>query len=641
MTTANLAVADNDTVIQYEATASQDEFDFNFPILSGSELKVSVDQVLKTLGVDYTIDGLGDAAGGTITFVDPLDGGELVTLWLEMPISRLTGFALGAATLLPQALNTEFARQVRIDQMLRRDIGRSLRVPVDDPEQGQSLLLPTASARAGKYLRFATPSGNPEVATELAAGTTLSQSTIGEYFYPQSDAEALLSIVNFFKPYGHVERYGTYVDASTDFSAAIQAAFSVAHKHVVQFTENRVYRADSDLVFPGQHGLMVQGNRASIDSYSSGDAVSFTLVGSIYPISCTIRNLNVNVNGGVGRTGFKVRASYSLMEGCTVTLRNTATDAVGFDLVGDEATGSGPYYNNFMGCNVGGTLASQVAVLFSAVAPNYRGPNANCFYGGRYYATGGVAFRITGAGNNFFGGTIEGGTVTAFDFVSPVASKCVNNKVFGAYIESVTNAFVFDSASTGTGIFSPYLTGITNLWTDASAGVGGHIFIGGNQEWRIPRGLMFGALSTDANALDYYGEGSFTPTVTFTTPGDVASTPTANNAGRYTRVGNRVHFTIDLDLSSITHTTASGALRIGGLPFAAAAGQETPVSLGSHNSAVTYSGGRSWLTPVVLPATQQVHLYQSGSGVSSTDIAAANITSGGTLRIRLAGSYRV
>jgi hypothetical protein len=230
MTTANLAVADNESVVQYESTG-ETVFAYPFPILAAEELKVSVNQVLKTLGVDYTLDGIGDAGGGDITFTAATTAGQLITAWLDMPIKRLTGFSLGAATLLPQALNTEFVRQVRVDQMLRRDIARTLRIPIDDPEAGQDLELPTASVRAGKFLRFDETTGNPEVATltELEAGVVvLSRSIIGEYFYPLAPSETADQVVNYFHIYGDVRRYGVAGDGATDITALLQTALDAS-----------------------------------------------------------------------------------------------------------------------------------------------------------------------------------------------------------------------------------------------------------------------------------------------------------------------------------------------------------------------------------------------------------------------------
>ena len=67
--------------------------------------------------------------------------------------------------------------------------------------------------------------------------------------------------------------------------------------------------------------------------------------------------------------------------------------------------------------------------------------------------------------------------------------------------------------------------------------------------------------STDANTLDDYEEGTFTPTCTLTTPGTSSS---GSAVGVYTKVGNLVTVTGRL---TFTKGTGSGDLSFGGLPF--------------------------------------------------------------------------
>ena len=81
-------------------------------------------------------------------------------------------------------------------------------------------------------------------------------------------------------------------------------------------------------------------------------------------------------------------------------------------------------------------------------------------------------------------------------------------------------------------------------------------------------GIHLGVTSaTAANLLDDYEEGTFTPTLTGASanPSSIAYNA---QTGNYTKVGNVVH--IDLILYPSSHSGGSGALRIAGLPFAAA-----------------------------------------------------------------------
>ena len=79
-------------------------------------------------------------------------------------------------------------------------------------------------------------------------------------------------------------------------------------------------------------------------------------------------------------------------------------------------------------------------------------------------------------------------------------------------------------------------------------------------------GLTFNGDTATANALDDYEEGTWTPAMTYTTPGDLSISHSLQ-VGRYTKIGNIVSVFFDLRLSGFTKGTASGNLAIGGLPF--------------------------------------------------------------------------
>lgn len=67
----------------------------------------------------------------------------------------------------------------------------------------------------------------------------------------------------------------------------------------------------------------------------------------------------------------------------------------------------------------------------------------------------------------------------------------------------------------------------------------------------------------DSTVLDWYEEGTFTPTVIGTTTSGVGTYTV--NKGKFTRIGNKVHIEVIISLSSHTGT---GNMRIAGIPFA-------------------------------------------------------------------------
>ena len=88
--------------------------------------------------------------------------------------------------------------------------------------------------------------------------------------------------------------------------------------------------------------------------------------------------------------------------------------------------------------------------------------------------------------------------------------------------------------------------------------------------------------STDANTLDDYEEGTFTPTVIGTT---VAGTATYSvQVGRYTKIGNRVLFE-----ARVTYTGGNGTgnLRMTGLPFTSNTNSQSSLAANYGNLALT------------------------------------------------------
>jgi hypothetical protein len=72
--------------------------------------------------------------------------------------------------------------------------------------------------------------------------------------------------------------------------------------------------------------------------------------------------------------------------------------------------------------------------------------------------------------------------------------------------------------------------------------------------------------STDANTLDDYEEGTFSPVYSPQSGAFTTLTYFAQN-GRYTKIGNIVFFELNVFTNSVTVGTASGQINISGLPF--------------------------------------------------------------------------
>ena len=120
--------------------------------------------------------------------------------------------------------------------------------------------------------------------------------------------------------------------------------------------------------------------------------------------------------------------------------------------------------------------------------------------------------------------------------------------------------------------------------------------------------------SADANTLDDYEEGTWTPVVTFTTPGDLNVVYSTRN-GYYTKVGRQVTVRVEVVTSTFTYTTATGIIKITGLPF-------TTSNSGNYDTgALVYGGYTSVTNPVLVAVADasatQITFRGSGSGVAA------------------------
>lgn len=139
--------------------------------------------------------------------------------------------------------------------------------------------------------------------------------------------------------------------------------------------------------------------------------------------------------------------------------------------------------------------------------------------------------------------------------------------------------------------------------------------------------------------LSNYTEGTWTPVLTFATPGDLAVAYTTQ-LGTYTRVGRLVTVTFNVVTSSFTFTTASGACNITGLPF-------TSLNVsGQHYVGTMMVGGitKAGFTQFVPRVTNNVTLVEimaNASGAGSANVVATDMPSGGTVNFRATLTYQV
>lgn len=215
----------NDTVERYTISGTG-PYVYSFRVFSESELTIHVDTgdldpVSLTLTTHYTVSGVNDEDGGTITLTaataseyagDTLDIRSNTAEYQPTSIRNQGRF-------LPEIHEDALDRLNRQIQDISRRVDRKFGYP-DNTQLDGSMSL--RSSWANKWV-YVNAGGEFEPATAINP-QALSQSIIGELLYPQTEAESDGTVVaDWYEP-GNILRYGA-VDGQ-DSTAAIAAAIA-------------------------------------------------------------------------------------------------------------------------------------------------------------------------------------------------------------------------------------------------------------------------------------------------------------------------------------------------------------------------------------------------------------------------------
>jgi hypothetical protein len=149
-------------------SANQVDYEYTFQIHEASDVDVYLNGVKQTLNTHYTIDDIGNATGGTVTFtlVDangasiPPPENAIINIVMAMDLDRDTNYQPSGAFLAAD-VNNDFDRLWLATNQQQTAVNRSLRLQ-DDDVTTSSMELPLKDARKGKLLAFNATTGDPE-----------------------------------------------------------------------------------------------------------------------------------------------------------------------------------------------------------------------------------------------------------------------------------------------------------------------------------------------------------------------------------------------------------------------------------------------------------------------------------------------
>ena len=158
-----MTVIDNTPRDQYTATSGQTVFPYTFEISASGDIVVLQNGAILNEGTgagQYGISGVGSDSGGNITLVTGATTGDVITLYRDMALDRLTSYTNGG-DFLAADVNNDFDRLWLALQQNTGTSNRALVAPNTDPLD-INMTIPDKDARRSKFLRFNSVTGNPE-----------------------------------------------------------------------------------------------------------------------------------------------------------------------------------------------------------------------------------------------------------------------------------------------------------------------------------------------------------------------------------------------------------------------------------------------------------------------------------------------
>jgi hypothetical protein len=139
----------------YAGTGITGPFSYSFRVFAASDLRVTrrdtsgVETELE-YGTDYTVTGVGNGGGGTVTLSEALASGEALTIRRVLPLVQRTDF-LSLNRFLPDQHQAALDRATMVDQQQQDELDRALKLPetADGAPYDLRLPLPTPLTAIG------------------------------------------------------------------------------------------------------------------------------------------------------------------------------------------------------------------------------------------------------------------------------------------------------------------------------------------------------------------------------------------------------------------------------------------------------------------------------------------------------------
>ena len=413
--------------------------------------------------------------------------------------------------------------------------------------------------------------------------------------------------------------------------------------HLVNSSRSDVFRATGTQPSPINRitlrDFMLYGDAtfsAGAPSVQNGGGINF-----VYADDCVIENLWVSgfSDGGIAI----LNGNYNTVANCRVryTAQGISFNANDIDVTGNVAVGNtisdtGTYNGLHLEGGFGPSAATG-EVRYTTLAGNtvinsyeaginielapYTACSGNAVYNAGFGATSvNMGIKVFGG----FSSTLSGNTVRGCSgygiVVGANSGECAVSG--NTTVNNSNSLLVTDNGTAAT----------LNVSVSGNSFAEGDLATSGNVSFKnwTPAVTMSNVASSDSQTLDWYEENTFTPTIAGSTSAGTATY--AVQDGKFTRIGNRVFFELNLDWSGHTGT---GNMRVAGLPY--------PINGAVPGAATMSSNGlppaAGNLFAVYIPQGGVSYLEMRTVGQSSGTVAAYAMQAAGVLVV--SGHYSV
>jgi hypothetical protein len=211
-------------------------------------------------------------------------------------------------------------------------------------------------------------------------------------------------------------------------------------------------------------------------------------------------------------------------------------------------------------------------------------------------------------------------------------AKYVYTSAASSYVQDTDGSHKFSSAPSGTADNAITFTQVLAIEKDKSLALQG-----ATSQTGI--GITFNAnevtaASTNANTLDDYEEGTWTPEFSGT-DGSITITY-STQLGYYTKIGNIVKLTFNITASSaVTAGPTTGTLRIKSLPFTSrnnSGNNADSVAIGYVDNLTAYGTATDTLTALVIENSTVINFYNCTNAAVGTSPSPAALKNGSNIR---------